>query len=138
MGAFYVNGDGQNIIAIANGNQIDLSTSAPLFIWNETTSTGPNAMAVNNGYIANNAGLVTFTLPTTSAVGDVVRIAGYGSGGWTVTYTTGQSIIMGLLTSTVTTGNIASSNRYDDVELICTVADTTWKRIDSSGNITVV
>lgn len=31
-------------------------------------------MSVNNGYIANNASLVTLTLPTTAAVGDIVEV----------------------------------------------------------------
>lgn len=132
------NGTTGQVLTAVTGSDPAWATPAPSFTWNEETTTGPTAMVVNNGYISNNGATVTFTLPTTSAVGDVIRVAGSGAGGWTVTYTTGQSIVMGLLTSTITTGNIASSNRYDAVELICITANTTWSRISSTGNITVV
>lgn len=49
------------------------------FTWNEITGTS-SGMAVNNGYIANNAGLVTLTLPASAALGSVIEVAGKGSG----------------------------------------------------------
>lgn len=52
------------------------------------------AMTSNHSYIANNSSLTTFTLPATSAVGDILQIVGsaLNTGGWKVTYTTSQII----------------------------------------------
>jgi hypothetical protein len=41
-------------------------------------------MASNIGYIANSGSLLTLTLPSTSTVGDTIRVTGKGSGGWTI------------------------------------------------------
>jgi hypothetical protein len=106
--------------------------------WTEVTGTSQTA-AVDNGYIANNASLVTVTLPTTAAVGKIVRVAGKGAGGWKVAQNASESIRFGnQVTTTGTGGYLASSNQYDAVELICITADTTWLVISSQGNITYV
>jgi len=111
------------------------STGIP---WTEVTGTS-QAAAVNNGYILNNAGLVTLTIPTTAAVGDVVRVVGKGAGGWLIAQNASENINFGALTTTTGAGgSLASTNRYDCVELVCTVANTTWTVASSIGNITVV
>src|SRR5574338_54357 len=122
---------GANTITIA-------ATGMGSFAWNEETGTSAN-MAVNNGYIANNAGLVTLTLPATAAVGDVVRVAGKGVGGWLIAQNGGQQIIWDSVASTTVgmTGSLSSTDQYDTVEILCTVADTTWTVLSSKGNITV-
>jgi hypothetical protein len=96
-------------------------------------------MSVNNGYIANNAALVTLTLPDTAAVGDVVRVTGKGAGGWRIAQNAGETIYFG--TSTTTTGaggSLDSTQQRDTVELVCITADTEWNVLSSVGNITVV
>ena len=66
-------------ISISNGaGSITISGSGGGYSWTEVTGTS-QAMAVNNGYIANNAGLVTLTLPATAAVGDTVIVQGKGT-----------------------------------------------------------
>lgn len=112
-------------------------TTGSFFTWVEVTGTS-QAMAVNTGYIANNAGLVTMTLPTTSAVGDTIIVHGKGAGGWTVTYTTSQLIHVGSSASTITTGNIASSNQWDALTLTCMTANTIWAARGVQGNLTIV
>lgn len=105
--------------------------------WNEVTGTSQTA-AVDNGYITNNAGLVTVTLPATASVGDVVRVAGYGAGGWRIAQNAGDIIhFLGTDTTTGATGRLDSTNRYDAVELLCTVANDEWVVISSMGNITI-
>lgn len=104
----------------------------------EVTGTSQSA-AVNSWYIANNASLVTVTLPTTAALGDVVRVIGKGAGGWKVAQNASEIIHFGNQnTTTGTGGSLASTNRYDVVELVCTVADTEWTVVSSIGNLTVV
>jgi deoxyribose-phosphate aldolase len=115
-------------------------TAAPAnyFTWSEVTGTSQTA-AVNTGYITNNASLVSVTLPTTAAVGDRVRIAGKGAGGWRVAQNASELIHLGSsVTTTGVGGYLEFTNRYDCVELVCIVADTEWVALSSVGNITVV
>lgn len=106
--------------------------------WSEVTGTSQSA-AVNSGYIVNNAGLVTVTIPTTAALGDIVRIVGKGAGGWLIAQNASESINLGSLTTTVGVGgSLASTNQFDCIEIICTVANTTWTVMSVQGNITVV
>lgn len=104
----------------------------------EVTGTS-QAMAINTSYVANNAGLVTLTLPTTAAFGSIVRAVYKGAGGWKVAQNASEIIRFGpLATTTGTGGSIASSAAGDCVELMCIVADTEWRVLSSHGNLTVV
>lgn len=106
--------------------------------WNEETGTSAT-MSVDNGYIANNAGLVTLTLPTTAAVGSIVRVVGKGAGGWRIAQNASEIIHFGASdTTTGVGGYLEFTQQYDAVELVCIVADTEWVVISSIGNITVV
>lgn len=104
-----------------------------------TVVTGASqAMSVNNGYIANRAGTVAFTLPTSSAVGDVVAVTGINSAtGWSIGYTTNQQIFFGTSSATITSGTLASTAIRDSVYLVCVTANLGWNCISSVGNITV-
>lgn len=113
------------------------------FVWTDVTGTS-QSMVINNGYIANNTSLVTCTLPSTAVVGSVIRVTGIGDGGWKIEQNTSQQIIWneggvdGTDQTTIgTTGYLASSDKYDSVEIICLVADTTWGVLSSKGNITI-
>ncbi len=126
-------------ISITNGaGSITISGGGGGFSWTEVTGTS-QAIAVNNGYIANNAGLVTLTLPATAAIGDSFTIVGKGSGGWLVAQNAGQSIHLGSqVTTTGVGGSLASTNRYDCIEVVCITADTEFSVTDGFGNITWV
>jgi hypothetical protein len=93
------------------------------------------AMTSNHSYIANDNALTTFTLPASSAVGDILQIVGsaLNTGGWKVTYTTGQIIWGPAGSSTVTTGNAASSAAAaQSVTMVCVVANTNFNLIGDS------
>lgn len=106
--------------------------------WNTVSGTSQSA-AVNNGYITNNASLVTITLPSTATVGSVVEVAGQGAGGWTIAQNSGQVIHMdGVDSTTGTGGSLSSSIRYDAVRLLCITANTDWLVLSGIGNLTVV
>jgi len=130
---------GTNISITSASGAITINASGiASFAWNDVVS-GSQAMAVNQGYITDNgASLVTYTLPAVAAVGTVVRVCGKSSGGWTVVYGAGQSIIIGSKQSTVTTGSLSSANANDTVELLCTTANTTFTVLSSVGNLTYV
>lgn len=110
--------------------------AAGAITWNEVTGTSQNA-AVNNAYIANNAGLVTITLPGTFAVGDIVWVVGKGAGLWVLDAPAGDTIHYGSQ-DTSSGGTITATNRYDAIQVVGTVADTEWTCTGiSQGNLTV-
>ena len=114
------------------------SGSSTALVWSNVTGT-TQAASINRGYIANNASLVTFTLPSTAAVGSVVRVVASGSGGWRIAQNASQSIRFGLQETTNGTGGYLQSTVITDaVELICVTANNIWTVIGSQGNITVV
>lgn len=96
------------------------------------------AMAVNTAYVANNAGLVTITLPVTAAVGDESRLMGMGAGLWKLAQNAGQVIHFGNQdTTTGTGGDISAKHRYDTLMIKCTVANTQWDVVAAQGNFFV-
>lgn len=114
-------------ISIANAaGSITISGTGGGMGWTEVTGTS-QAMSADTGYIANNAGLVTLTLPVTAALGTAISIIGKGAGGWQVAQNSGQSIRFGSVTTTVGVGgSLASSSSGDSINLICTTANTVW------------
>jgi hypothetical protein len=103
------------------------------------TVTGTSqAAAVNTAYTANNAALVTITLPATAAVGDEIRVMGLGAGGWLLAQNASQVIHFGNTDTTVgVAGSIASKHRYDTLMIKCVIANTTFDVVASQGNFDV-
>jgi len=127
-------------VSIANGaGSITISGTGSGIGWTEVTGT-TQAMAPDNGYVANNAGLVTLTLPVTASFGTVINVVGKGAGGWQINQNAGQNIQVGSSSSTVGAGgSVASTNQYDSIELLCTTADTVWTVLGGpQGNLTIV
>lgn len=119
-------------------DEVVASGSGGGMTWSVVTGTS-QAAAVNNGYASNNASLVTITLPSTAAVGDTVAITGFGAGGWKLAQNASQVIYFGNVNTTTGTGGyLASSHRMDSISLVCVVANTSWKVINSTGSITYV
>ncbi len=108
------------------------------FNWNTITGTSAS-MTVESGYIANNAGLVTLTLPTTAVVGSSIIVTGIGTGGWRIAQNSGQIIHFGTSnTTTGTSGSLSSTATRDSLEIVCVVTNTDWNVINAIGNITIV
>jgi hypothetical protein len=96
-------------------------------------------MAANNGYIANNAALVTLTLPTTAALGSTIEVVGKGAGGWKIAQNASEQIHFGNINTTLGTGgSLASTATYDAIRIVNTVADNEWTVLSVQGVITVV
>ncbi len=126
-------------ISISNGSgSISISSTGGSTLPYTVVTGSTQAISNNNGYVANNATLVTFTLPATSAVGNLIKIVGL-QGSWVLAQNSGQSVIIG---NTATTGGVggslASTNANDTVSLVCVVANTTYIVDNSMGNLTVV
>ncbi len=126
-------------IAIANAaGSITISNTGAGFSWNTVAGT-TQTVAAENGYINGNAGLTTYLLPATGAVGDTFQLAGFGAGGWILTQNALQVIHYNSTDTMIGLGgSIASSNRYNTIEVMCIVANTDWTVLDSSGTLTVV
>ncbi len=133
-------------LATANSSSLVTSSSGVPFWSNNaglvamTDISGTSqTIVINNGYIADNAGLVTFTLPTTAAVGTMFAIQGAGAGGWTIAQNANQILHVGSSPSTTgVTGSVSSSNRYNSVVFVCIVANLEWATLGGpQGNLTI-
>ena len=125
---------GGTIAFTTGANTLNLDVVGAGTPWTEVTGTSAS-MAVNNGYIANNAGLVTLTLPTTAALGSAIRVTGKGAGGWRIAQNSGQTIYFGSATTTISTGHLDSTATRDTLELVCVTANNDWNVQFSIGNI---
>lgn len=96
--------------------------------------------AADNGYICNKAGVLTLTLPASCAAGKTIRVTGINtSNGWKLAQNAGQTIYWDESTATTTGagGYLQSSDKYDAVEIVCSVTDTSFVVVSSKGNITI-
>jgi len=129
---------GAGISTTGFGDTVTITATGAGFTWNTVAGT-TQTVAKDNGYKNGNAGLTTYLLPATGAVGDTFQLAGFGAGGWILTQNASQTIHFNSTDTTVGVGgSIASTNRYNTIEVMCIVANTDWTVLDSSGTLTVV
>lgn len=113
-------------------------TSVGNLAWSVITD-ATDTIEVNNGYFANRAGGVAFTLPVTAAVGDTFALSAMVGDGWSITQNASQNIRVGnQISTTGAGGSIASTAVGDTVTCVCSVANTTFQVISSMGNLTIV
>jgi len=121
-----------------SGKTITIVVSGGGFTWNEVTTTS-QAISVENGYVANNAGLVTLTLPVTASIGESFHIVGKGAGLFKIAQNAGQTIhFISSDTTPGVTGSLTAIEQYAAIELVCITDNTDWAVLNSSGNYTVV
>lgn len=131
---------GTNISIVNSAGGITINATGLAGIgWQDVSGTS-QAMTADNGYVANNAGLVTLTLPLTASFGSLLYIQGLGAGGWTIAQNSGQNINIGSSSTTVGAGgSVSSTDANDSLALLCVVADTTWSALGGvQGNLTIV
>lgn len=129
--------DGQ-LIAVTQAGLMSFVNPPNGYVWSEITG-GTVNLAAWNAYLLNNASRVIGTLPASGAVGDQIRIAGKGAGGWRVAQNAGQTVHFGTQSSTTGTGgSISSVNSFDVIELVCITQNTDWLVLNSLGNLAVV
>ena len=116
--------------------QFETSIVPPVLTWNPVTVTSAT-MEPNSGYVTNNVGQVTLTLPAVCEFGQSVAVSGLGSGGWKIDFNTGQNVVVGSQVATTSTGTIESTNQFDQIELLCVVENTTFIARNIFGNLTV-
>lgn len=108
--------------------------AATPFTWNEDT-TGTVSAAVNNGYVVQNAGGTTITLPAVCAIGDTVKVIGKGAGGWVLKPASGDTIEM-LGTTTAGSETVTPDEDTATIEVVCTTANSAWTVLGGNGNYT--
>jgi hypothetical protein len=130
-------GAGTGISYATGAGTLTISAVGGGLTWT-VVSGATQTMAVNNGYFANRGSNMVFSLPTTSAVGDMVAVNNMNTAlGWTISYTTNQQIFFGSSSSTLTSGSLSSTAVGDTVILVCRTANLTWAVVSSIGNITI-
>jgi hypothetical protein len=123
-------------IAVTNGaGSISIGVVGGGLPW---TSVAGSALAMveNNGYIANHATLVTFTLPVTCAQGSIFAITGgtSGNGLWKILQNAGQVIhFISTPTTTGIGGSIANIAQFQTIYVLCITANTTFAVTSSTG-----
>jgi len=126
-------------VSIANGaGTIELSVSSGGFSWTDATS-ATYTLAAQNGYVTNRGGGVTYTLPASGTLGDVIKIVGK-AGLATIAQNAGQQICFGNDASTAGVGgSIVATDAGDCVSLRCITAgaNTVWRVENSMGNWTI-
>jgi len=107
-------------------NTIAIAVTGGGMTWSTVTA-ATLAAAINNAYVLNHAATpCVVTLPATAALGSKVIIRGLaGSGGWTATANTAQTIQFGNQSSS-SAGSWSSVDAGDCCDLECIVANTTW------------
>lgn len=129
---------GTNVTITPGAGTITISASGGLAAWTDVTG-ATQTLAVNNGYITNRGGGVTYTLPATAALGDQIAIVGK-LGLATIAQNANQQILASSASSTVgVTGTFVSTNVGDTITLICITAgaSTVWRANSIIGNWTV-
>lgn len=122
-------------VTVTNGaGTITISAGSGLSTWSTvTTAPSPNAL-VNNGYVANSSsGSIAFLLPPNANVGDTIAFEGLGSSSYSVVANTGQTIKIGLQT-TSSAGSLTPAAISDNIYVRCIVQNTTWRVTTTNSN----
>lgn len=122
-------------ISVTNAaGSITIANTSGGFTWTRVAGTS-QAVVKQNGYIATNGALTTFTLPATAAIGDSFQIASEGAGLVLIAQNANQQIFCGVVSTSVGVGgSLASTHRRDTIEIVCTNTDNTWTVVDFVGN----
>ena len=106
-------------------------TAIPDSAWVDAGATPVN-MVANTSYIADAGAQQTFNVPAVVARGTVFKIAGNNGGNFIVQMNAGQTLHIASGASSVA-GTATATNQYDEIEILCTVANTTFTVIGAVG-----
>jgi len=107
-------------------------------IWSLIT-TNQSISSWDYWYFANWAGMITLTLPVTSALWDRIRVSAHNAFGWHIAQNAWQTIYAWNTLSTAgISGYLESTWIGDAIELICVVANTIWRSVGMEWIITII
>ena len=130
--ATLTNGTGINITS-ASGSITITNTAAAGGLATVNQTGASVTAAINTQYV--NTGTansqVTYTFPTSAALGSVIRILGVASntGGWVAQMPASTVAYVGSA-ACASAGTWTSGNASDTVTFVCTVANTQWTAVD--------
>ncbi len=128
---------GAGITVTSASNSITIASTTGSLTWTAVTG-ATQTLAAANGYVTNRSGGVTYTLPASGTLGDLIRIVGL-LGLSTIAQNANQQIVTGSDSSTIgATGTVVGTNVGDCIELICITAgaSTVWRTSSMMGNWT--
>lgn len=127
-------------VSITNGDgSITISASSGGLTWTDATN-ATYTLVAQNGYITDRAGGVTYTLPATGALGDMIKFVGK-TGLTTIAQNANQQIFIGNTNTTLGAGgSLTATDAGDCLSLVCITAgaNTAWRTDSIVGNWTVV
>lgn len=129
-------GTGINISSVTGA--ITINATGGALSWSTVTA-ATLAAAVNNAYVLNHASTAcVVTLPATATLGSKISFRGLaGSGGWTITANTSQTIQFGNQVSS-SAGSWSSTDAGDGCDVECIVANSVWTLSNAvSADLTV-
>ena len=131
------NGTNGQALTTNGAGTLSWSTITGGLSWSAVTA--DRSLVAEEGVLANkSSGTLTLTLPSTAALGKVIRVSGMQNT-WRIAQNASQKINFGNRSTTTGTGGyLENSNARDAVELVCCVANLEWNVISSIGNITIV
>lgn len=131
---------GSGVTTTGSGNTILIDATGASFTWQVVTS-ADNPVTLSNGvgYIVKGGSSVQFVLPAAAIIGDSFKILGTANL-WTVAQNAGQSITIGMLTTTVGVGGSVTATMISDgIELVCVTTNLQFYETGSiQGNPTIV
>ncbi len=134
-GATLTAGAGISITSVSGSITITNTESGSS--WSSVTTS--TAMVANNGYFVGSVAPVAFTLPATAAIGDTFQVVG-ALGGWSIAQNSGQTITLGLGTTTTGAGGSLTSNDVtgDWIEIVCNIVNTGFMANMKQGSVVIV
>lgn len=138
--AFNINllsGTGLNIVGNPATNTLTFTVNGGGIDWSVVGAGA--ALVPNTGVICNAGAALSFSLPATSAVGNIITLSLDGAVSWTITQAANQQIRMGNQETTLGVGgSLTTTAQGNTVTMVCEVANLRWVVISSMGNLTVV
>lgn len=130
---------GAGIAITAGAGTLSIAATAMSFVFTPIAADG--ALTTNTRNLNTKAALLTVSLPAVSAQGDTILLQGGNAAttGWIITQAANQQILVGNTNTTLGAGGtLASTNKGDEVSLVCTTANLEWRVFGMVGNLTVV
>ncbi len=128
---------GTGITVTSGSGSISIAAIGGGLAWNTIAGTTQNAV-VNSGYVPLNSSVTSVKLPSTAAVGSIVSVAGFGTGGWHLVANLTQTIKY-IGSTTTTAGSLNSAEQFDAITVVCVEANTTWVvQYASTTGLTIV
>lgn len=125
------------VVINSSTGELGVGANSSMTTWTDVTGTS-DTMVAGNGYVANNAGLVTLTLPSSSVIGDTIKVITKGAGFCKIAQNASQTVRFGASVTTTGTGGSLTATAVGDTLEIVSTADDEFYITSSIGTWSVV